>query len=106
MILKTKGIPISTRHTLARRSIVTNHESRFPNYCISLAASCVEANRYTVRIEIAVTHSKQTTVVLSNRYNGTPHWGSGVLVTQALHCISTRYTVKVEFAVNPSRSTV
>jgi hypothetical protein len=32
-------------------------------------------NRYTVRIEIAVTPTKQTTMVLSNRYTGTPPLG-------------------------------
>ena len=35
---------------------------------ISLAASSVEANRYKVRIEIAVTHSRQTRGTSSNRH--------------------------------------
>jgi hypothetical protein len=35
------------------------------------------SNRYTARIEIPATPSKQTAVVLSNRYNGTPPRGVG-----------------------------
>jgi len=85
MFLKTKGIRISTGHRMPRRSFVTNHELQLPNHCFS--------NRYTVRIEIAVTPTKQTSLVLSNRYNGTPPWESDDLVTPAPICISTRYTL-------------
>lgn len=41
---------------------ITSHESPLTNHGIS--------NRYTVRIKSAVTHSKQTRVVPSNRYTG------------------------------------
>jgi hypothetical protein len=44
------------------------------NYLLQSANS----NRYTARIEITVTHSKQTTVVLSNRYKKPPPPGGGV----------------------------
>jgi hypothetical protein len=74
MFMKTKGIRISTRHTLARRSFVANHQSRVTNHTHSLAASFLEANGYSLQTGFPVTHSKQTTVVLSNRYDPTP-WG-------------------------------
>jgi hypothetical protein len=48
----------------------TNH-SRLAT-AFSLAASSVEANRYTARLELPVTHSKQTPLVLSNRYKNAP----------------------------------
>jgi len=40
--------------------VFTSHSSLITNHCLS--------NRYTARVEIAVTCSKQRTVVLSNRY--------------------------------------
>jgi hypothetical protein len=45
----------------------TNHHSRVTNHCLS--------NRNKVRIEIAVTHSKQTTAIISNRnsFRGRPN---------------------------------
>ena len=44
------------------------------------------SNRYTVRIEIAVTHSKQTTVVLSNRYKKPPSGGVPDLAAVGRSC--------------------
>ena len=85
---------------------VTHPSLHAPRPCISLAASSVEANRYTLRIEIAVTPGKQTTVVLSNRYKKPPPGGvASWLPHRQTHCISALYTMKVEFAVNPSWST-
>jgi hypothetical protein len=55
---------------------VTSHQSPVTSHCISPAASSVEANRYTPRLEPLVTHSKQTAVVLSNRYKCRPSEGS------------------------------
>ena len=84
------------------------------------------SNRYTARIEIAVTHSKQTTVVLSNRYKkpsprGVPSWlltirrGSGSRASPprrtrrgAYHPtlrISNGYSVQTGFAVTPTKQT-
>jgi hypothetical protein len=88
MFMKTKGIRISTRHTLARRSFVANHQSRVTNHTHSLAASFLEANGYSLQTGFPVTHSKQTTVVLSNRYDPSPcggEWRTGYCL--ALHSI-------------------
>ncbi len=83
MLMKAKGIIISTRHTMSHRSFVTNHQPALSlpdglpvtNHCLSLAASSVEATRYTLQTRLAVTHSKQTTAVLSNRYEKPPPAG-------------------------------
>jgi hypothetical protein len=98
MFMKTKGIRISTRHILARRSCVTNHKSRFTNHCIS--------NRNTPETGFAATLRKQTTVVLSNRNKKLPPGGVASWLPIARPCISTRYTLRIEFAINPSRSTI
>jgi hypothetical protein len=80
------GIP-----TLRAAKGITSHQPLATSHCISPAASSVEANRYTPRLEPLVTHSKQTTVVLSNRYKCRPSEGSasrGKNVTEgSLFCL-------------------
>jgi hypothetical protein len=50
----------------------------------TLTTSRCNSNRYSLQTGFPVTHSKQTAVVLSNRYDPTPLGGSGVLVTPSL----------------------
>ena len=72
----------------------------------TLATSRRDSNRNTPETGFAVTPTKQTTAVISNRNKKTPPGGVATwLPHRPTLCISTRYTVKVEFAVNPSRST-
>ena len=72
----------------------------------SLGAFHRHSNRNTEETGFAVTPTKQTTVIISNRNKKTPPGGVATwLPHRPTLCISTRYTVKVEFAVNPSRST-
>jgi hypothetical protein len=58
---------------------------RAPQPCISLAASSVEANRYTARVDCPLTYSKQTSLVLSNRYKFVPSGGVASWLTHRPH---------------------
>jgi hypothetical protein len=64
------------------------------------------SNRYTARIEITVTYSKQTTAVLSNRYKRLSPGGvpSGLPPCPAL-CCSNRNTPETGIAVTPTKQT-
>jgi hypothetical protein len=75
-----------------------NHESRFTNHCLS--------NRNTLETGIAVTYSKQTTAVLSNR-NKKPSPGgvASWLPPSTSLDPSNRYTVRIEIAVTPTKQT-
>ena len=77
---------------------VTSHSSLATSHCIS--------NRYTARLECPVTHSKQTSLVLSNRYEFAPPGGvpSGLLPRPA-HYRSNRNTVETGFAVTRTKQT-
>jgi hypothetical protein len=64
------------------------------------------SNRYTLRIEIAVTPSKQTAVVLSNRYTGTPPGRVAFWLPPWLAlCSSNRNTPETGIAVTPRKQT-
>jgi hypothetical protein len=52
----------------------TRRGATTPTLDPSLATSSVESNRHTPQLEPIVTHSKQTTVVLSNRHKSPPPW--------------------------------
>jgi len=98
ILMKTKGIRSSTDHTMPRRSFVTNHDSRFTNHFFS--------NRYTARVECLLTHSKQTSLVLSNRYKFVPPGRvTSWLPPPSTHRISNRYIPRIEIAVTPSKQT-
>jgi len=59
--------------TLRAAEGITSHQPLATSHCIS--------NRYTPRLEPPVTHSKQTTVVLSNRYKFVPSGGMASWLT-------------------------
>jgi len=62
------------------------------------------SNRYTVRIEFAVIPSKQTTVVLSNRYSGAPLRGVGTSARNSLPSGGTRASSSIGRAgIHPRR---
>jgi hypothetical protein len=71
-----------------------------------LATSHCNSNRYTLRIESPVTPTKQTTVVLSNRYKKSSPGGvpSRLPPWLALRT-SNRNTSETEFAVTPRKQT-
>jgi hypothetical protein len=57
--------------------VFTSHSSLITSHCLF--------NRYTVRVEIAVTHSKQTAVVHSNRYKKLPPGGVATWLPPSPH---------------------
>jgi hypothetical protein len=78
------------------------HPERSRRACLQLP----ESNRYTVRIEIAVTHSKQTAVVLSNRYKkSSPRGLATWLPFRPALYLSNRNTPETGLAVTLSKQT-
>jgi hypothetical protein len=66
----------------------------------------VISNRYTPQLELPATHSKQTTVVLSNRYKKPPPGGVASWLPHRLTLrISNRNTPETGFAVTPTKQT-
>jgi hypothetical protein len=64
------------------------------------------SNRYTARVECPLTHSKQMSLVLSNRYKFVPPVGAtSWLPTRPTLRISNRYIPRIEIAVTPSKQT-
>jgi len=92
------NLKFSNRHTLARRSFATNHESLLTNHRLS--------NRYTARVEGPLTHSKQTSLVLSNRYKFVPPGGVTSWLPHHLGLRhSNRNTSETGFPVTHSKQT-
>jgi hypothetical protein len=70
---KWPGLP--DLRVVAKR--VTSHSPLATNHCLS--------NRYTAQVDCPVTHSKQTSLVLSNRYKFVPSGGVASWLTHRPH---------------------
>jgi hypothetical protein len=113
-LTKQTAVVLSNRYDPTPLGRVASWLPHRPTLRISLAASSVEAcppdlwraNRNTSETGIAVTPSKQTTVVLSNRYKRLPPGGvASWLPFRPALSTSNRYTVRIEIDVTPSKQT-